>query len=75
MEVKINCTKVAYTNLTIALRSNWCCLSLRIWSRFEEGDAALSRVIIAKGHDFELSKKPSKSYSNWRNVNWSCHAE
>ena len=69
MEVQINCTRVTETNLTIALRSNWSCLSQRIWSGFGEGDVALGRVIIAEGHGFEPSTKLSKSYINRRYMN------
>ena len=75
VEVEINCARMVEMDLTIALRSNWSCLSKRIWSRFGEGDTASGRVIIAGGHDFELSRKPSKSYSNRRDVNWSYHTE
>ena len=50
MEVEINCTRVAETDLTIALRRNCSCLSYRIWSGFGEEDLALGRVIIAGGH-------------------------
>ena len=67
----MNCTRVVDTDLTIALRSNWSCLSQRIWFRLGEGDATSSRVIITGGHDFETSTKPSKSYPNMRDVNWS----
>ena len=73
--VEINCTRVVDTDLTISLRSSWSCLSQRIWSKFGEGDAASCRVISVEGHDFEPSTKPSKSYSNRREVNWSHHAE
>ena len=75
MEVEINCTRVAETDPTITLRSYWSCLSQRIWSGFGEGDAASGRVIIASGHDFEPSTRPSKSYPNRRDANWSRHAE
>ena len=74
-EVEINCTRVADTDPTIALRSNWSCLSQRIWSGFREGDEASSRVIISEGHGFEPYTKPSKSYQNIRDMNWSRHAE
>ena len=67
-------TRVAIQT-TIALRSNWFCLSQRIWSKFEEGDAASGRVINVRGHDFEPSTKPSKSYLNRRDMNWSRHVE
>ena len=67
--VEINCTRVADTDLTIALRNNWYCRSQRIWSGFGEGDAAPGRVISAGGHGFESSTKRSKSYSNRRDVN------
>ena len=53
--VEINYTRVADMDSIIALRSNWYCLSQRIWSGFEEGDEASGRVIIAGGHDFEPS--------------------
>ena len=36
---------------------------------------ASGRVIIAEGHSFEPSTKPSKSSPNMREVNWSRHAE
>ena len=75
VEVDINYTKVAETDPTIELRSNWSCLSQRIWSRFGEGDAASGKVIIAGRHGFKPSKKPSKSYLNRRDVNWSYHKE
>ena len=75
MAIKINCTRVVDTDLTIALRSNWSFSSHRIWSGFWEGDAASGRVISAGGHGFEPSTKPSKSYPNRRDVNWSRHAE
>ena len=71
----MNYSRVAQTNPTIALRSNWSCLSQKIWSRLGEGDATSGKVIIAGGHGFESSTKPSKSYSNMRYVNWSRHAE
>ena len=61
-EVEMNCTRVAETDLTIALRNNWSCLSQRIWSGLGEGDGTSGKVIIAGGHDFEPSTKPSKSY-------------
>ena len=51
-EVEMNYTRVAETNLTIALRSNWSCLSQRIWSGLGEGDGASGRVIITEGHGF-----------------------
>ena len=63
----MNSTRVADTNPTIALRSNWSCLSERIWSGLGEGDATSDIVIIAGGHDFNPSTKPSKSYPNRRN--------
>ena len=75
VEVEMNYTRVVETDPTIALRSNWSCLSQRIWSRLGEGDAASNRVIIAEGHDFEPSTKPSKSYPNRRDMNWSRHME
>ena len=74
VEVEINCTRVVETDPTIALRSNWSCLSKRIWSRFGEGGVALGRIIIVGGQDFERSTKPSKSCPNRRDVNRSCHA-
>ena len=37
VEVEIKCTRVTDTNPIIALRSNWSCLSQRIWSGFGEG--------------------------------------
>ena len=43
--------------------------------RFRKGEAALGRIIIARGHNFESSTKPSKSYPNRRDVNWNRHAE
>ena len=67
----MNYTKVAETDATIVLRSNWSCLSRRIWFELGEGDAASGGVIIARVHDFEQSMKPSKSYLNRRSVNWS----
>ena len=60
-EVKMNYTRVADTNQTIALRSNWSCLSQRIWSGLGEGDVASRRVIIVGEHGFESSTKPSKA--------------
>ena len=76
VEVEINCTRVIETDPTITLRSNWSCLSQRIWFEFGEGDATSGRVIIVEGHDFESSStKPSKSYPNRRDVNWSHHME
>ena len=74
-EVEMNCTRVVDMDPIIALRSNWFCLSQRIWSKFREGNAASSRVIIAGGHDFEPLTKPSKSYPNRRDMNWSHHME
>ena len=74
-EVEINCTRVVEMDPTITLRSNWSCWSQRIWFGLGEGDATSGRVIIAGGHGFESSTKPSKSYLNKRDVNWSCHAE
>ena len=71
----MNYTRVANTDTTIAFRSNWSCLSQRIWFGFGEGDAALGRVIITRRHGFEPSTKPSKSYPNRREVNWSHHVE
>ena len=71
----MTCTRVVETDPTIALRSNWSCLSYRIWLRLGEGEVALGRVIIVGGHDFKPSTKPSKSYSNRINVNWSRHVE
>ena len=68
--IEINYTKVANTDTTITLRSNWSCLSQRIWFQFGEGNATSVRVISAEGHDFELLAKPSKSYLNRRDVNW-----
>ena len=73
--IDINCTRVTNTDPTIALRSNWSCLSQRIWSGFGEGDVTSGRVISAGGHNFESSTKPSKSFPNMRDVNWSCHVE
>ena len=69
--VEINFIRVADKDPTIALRSNWSCLSQRIWLwfEFEEGDATSGRVISARGHNFESSTKPSKSYPNRRYVN------
>ena len=75
VEVEINCTRVGDTDPKIALRSNWSCLSQKIWSGFGEGDAVSDKVIIARGHNFELLMKPSKSYPNKRDVNWSRHVE
>ena len=63
------CNRVAETDLTIALKSNWSCMSQKIWSEFGEGDVASGRVIIAGGHDFESSTKPTKSYPNMRDGN------
>ena len=75
MELKINYTRVVETDPTNAMKSNWSRLSQRIWSGFGEGDLALGRVIIVGWHSFELSIKPSKSYPNRRDVNWSHHAK
>ena len=36
---------------------------------------ALSRVISAEGNGFEPLTKPSKSYPNRKNVNWSRHVK
>ena len=69
MEVEINRTRIAETDLTITLRSNWSCLSQRIWFGFGEGNVTSGRVIITGGHGFEMSTKPSKSYPNRRDVN------
>ena len=44
----MNCTKVATTDLAIALRSNWSYLSQRILSGLGEGNATSSRIIIVK---------------------------
>ena len=44
----MNCTKVATTDLTIALRSNWSYLSQIILSGLGEGNATSSRIIIVK---------------------------
>ena len=71
----MNYIRVVKTNPTIALRSNWSCLSQRIWSGLGEGNVLSDRVIIIGGHGFEPSIKPSKSYSNKRDVNWSRHTE
>ena len=46
-------------------------MSSRKWST--QLEMWSSRVIIDGGHGFELSMKPSKSYSNRRYVNWSHH--
>ena len=69
----MNCSRVVETDPTIALINNWSCLSQIIWSEFGEGDVASGRVIITGGHGFESLTKPSKSYPNMRDVNWSCH--
>ena len=69
VEVEINYTRVVETNPKIALRSNWSCMSQRIWFGFGKGDTTSGKVIIARGHDFESSTKPSKSYLNKRDVN------
>ena len=69
MEVEKNCIRVVDKDPTIALRSNWSCLSQRMWSRFKEGNAPSGRVISVGGHNFKLLMKPSKSYSNRRDVN------
>ena len=74
-KVEMNYTRVIETNPTIALRSNWSCLSQRIWSGLGEGDAISSRVIIVEGHGFESSMETSKSYLDMRDVDWSCHAK
>ena len=37
VEVEIKYTRVIDTDPIIALRSNWSCLSQRIWSRIGEG--------------------------------------
>ena len=68
-KVEMNCTRVAEMDLTIELRSNWSCLSQRIWSGFGEGDATSGRVIIDRRQGFEPSSKPRKSYPNRRDVN------
>ena len=70
----MNCTKVADTDSTIALRSNWSCLSQGVWSGLGEGDVASASFVIVQGHNFDLSTKPSKSYPNRRDVNWSHQA-
>ena len=75
VEVELKCTRVADKDPTIALRSNWSFLSQRIWSGFREGHATSGRVIIARGHDFESSVKPNKSYPNRRDMNWRSHVE
>ena len=74
-EVEMNCTRVVETDLTITLKSNWSCLSQRIWSGLEEGNAASSRVIIVGGHNFESLMKPSKSCLNMKDLDWRRHAE
>ena len=71
--VEINCIRVANTDPTISLRSNWSCLSQRIWFGFGERDVASGKVFSAGVHDFELLTKPSKSYPNRRDVNNSRH--
>ena len=71
--VEINCIRVVNTNPTISLRSNWSCLSQRIWFGFGERDVASGKVISVGGHNFELLTKPSKSYPNRRDVNYSHH--
>ena len=43
--------------------------------QIQGGDVASGRVISARGHVFEPSTKPSKSYPNSRDVNWSHHVE
>ena len=74
-EIEMNCTRVVETDLTIALRSNWSCLSQIIWFEFGEGEATSNRVIIVGGVSFEPSTKVSKSYPNRRDMNLSCHVE
>ena len=69
MEIEINCTRVVDTDPIIELRSNWSCWSQIIWSGFGKRTSVSDRVIIARGHGFELSTKPSKSYLNRRDVN------
>ena len=71
--VKINCIRVADTDPRIALRSNWSCLSLRIWFKFGERDVTSGKVITTGGNDFELLTKASKSNPNKRDVNYSRH--
>ena len=39
----MNCTRVAKTDPTTALRSNWSCLSQSIWSRLREGDEGMAK--------------------------------
>ena len=73
-EVEMNCNRVADTDPTIAFRSNWSCLSQRIWSKLGEEDATSGRVIIARGHSFDPSTKPSKSYPSRKDENWSRQA-
>ena len=73
--IDIKCTRVTDTDPTIVLRSNWCCLRQRIWFGFGKGDVASGRVISAGGHNFKSSTKPSKSFPNMRDVNWSRHVE
>ena len=73
-KVEMNYTRVAKTNPTIELRYNWSCPSKKICFELGEGDVALGRGIIARGHDFESSMKPSKSYKNRKDVNWSHYA-
>ena len=45
----------------------------KIWLGFGERDVASGKVINARGHAFELLTKPSKSYPNRRDVNYSRH--
>ena len=73
MVAEINCIRVADKDPTIALRSNWSCLSQRIWFGFRERDVTSGKVITVGGNDFELLTKPSKSYPNRRDVNYSRH--
>ena len=56
--VKINCTRVADTDPTIALRRNWSCLDKRIWSRIGEGVQHWAKLSVLE--DMALSRQQSQ---------------
>ena len=50
----MNYTRVVERNPTIALRSNWSCLSQRIWSKSGEGEATSGELSLPE--DTTLSR-------------------
>ena len=58
VKVEIKCTMVADTDPTITLRSNWSCLSQRIWSEFGEGMRHWAELSLSE--DTTLSHRQSQ---------------